>query len=96
MDHYEHRSWPAWHRHMIYVFLGLHFLLRIRIKFKKNPALTLPQAQRLVAAALPLRTLTVKGAIEIVKYHMLRNYVAYVSHRKKAIAKAQSLKIKTL
>lgn len=37
MDHYEHRSWPAWHRHMIYVFLGLHFLLRIRIKFKKNP-----------------------------------------------------------
>lgn len=36
MDHYEHRSWPAWHRHMIYVFLGLHFLLRLRIKFKKN------------------------------------------------------------
>jgi SRSO17 transposase len=36
MDQYEHRSWPAWHRHMIYVFLGLHFLLRLRIKFKKN------------------------------------------------------------
>jgi SRSO17 transposase len=36
MDHYEHRSWPAWHRHMIYVFLGLHFLLRLRMKFKKN------------------------------------------------------------
>lgn len=36
MDHYEHRSWPAWHRHMIYVFLGLHFLLRLRIKLKKN------------------------------------------------------------
>jgi len=37
MDHYEHRSWPAWHRHMIYVFLALHFLLRLRIKFKKKP-----------------------------------------------------------
>lgn len=36
MDHYEHRSWPAWHRHMIYVFLGLHFLLRLRKKLKKN------------------------------------------------------------
>jgi SRSO17 transposase len=36
MDYYEHRSWPAWHRHMIYVFLALHFLLRTRLKFKKN------------------------------------------------------------
>ncbi len=36
MDHYEHRSWPGWHRHMIYVFLGLHFMLRLRIQFKKN------------------------------------------------------------
>jgi SRSO17 transposase len=36
MDYYEHRSWPAWHRHMTYVFLALHFLLRLRLKFKKN------------------------------------------------------------
>jgi SRSO17 transposase len=36
MDNYEHRSWPAWHRHMIYVFLALHFLLRMRLKLKKN------------------------------------------------------------
>lgn len=36
MDHYEHRSWPAWHRHMTYVFLSLHFLLRMRLLFKKN------------------------------------------------------------
>jgi SRSO17 transposase len=38
MDHYEHRSWPAWHRHMIYVFLALHFLTRLRIRFKKKPS----------------------------------------------------------
>jgi SRSO17 transposase len=37
MDCYEHRSWPAWHRHMIYVFLALHFILRMRLRFKKNP-----------------------------------------------------------
>lgn len=36
MGQYEHRSWPAWHRHMIYVFLALHFLLRLRLRFKKN------------------------------------------------------------
>jgi SRSO17 transposase len=36
MDQYEHRSWPAWHRHMTYVFLALHFLLRLRIRFKKT------------------------------------------------------------
>lgn len=42
MDHYEHRSWPAWHRHRLYVFLALHFLLRLRIRFKKNAGLDAP------------------------------------------------------
>lgn len=36
MDHYEHRSWPAWHRHMIYVMLAQHFLFRLRKIFKKK------------------------------------------------------------
>jgi SRSO17 transposase len=36
MDWYEHRSWPAWHRHMAYVFLSLHFMLRMRLHFKKK------------------------------------------------------------
>lgn len=37
MDHYEHRSWPGWHRHMVFVFLAQLFLLRLRDKFKKKP-----------------------------------------------------------
>ncbi len=36
MGHYEHRSWPAWHRHMIYVFLAQHLVLRLRLRWKKN------------------------------------------------------------
>jgi SRSO17 transposase len=36
MDHYEHRSWDAWHRHMTFVFLAQLFLLRIRHRFKKK------------------------------------------------------------
>ena len=37
MDHYEHRSWEAWHRHMTFVFIAQLFLLRVRQKFKKKP-----------------------------------------------------------
>ena len=36
MDKYEHRSWSVSHRHMTYVFLALHFMLRMRLRFKKN------------------------------------------------------------
>jgi len=54
----------------------------------------LPQAQRIVAAALPLRTLTPKGALQIVEYHTRRNHVAYVSHRKKTLANAKLFKKK--
>jgi SRSO17 transposase len=36
LDHYEHRSWPAWHRHMRLVFLAQLFLIRLQIKFKKK------------------------------------------------------------
>ena len=36
MDHYEHRSWPGWHRHMTYVILAQLFLLRLRLQSKKN------------------------------------------------------------
>ena len=37
MDHYEHRSWAAWHRHMRLVFLAQLFLVRLRLKYKKSP-----------------------------------------------------------
>ena len=37
LDHYEHRSWPAWHRHMRLVFLAHLFLLGLRLKYKKSP-----------------------------------------------------------
>lgn len=36
MDHYETRSWVAWHRHMLFVFMAQLFLLEVRTMFKKN------------------------------------------------------------
>jgi hypothetical protein len=60
---------------------------------KKTPALTLPQAHRLIVAVLPLRSLTLQGAIEIVRYHTRRNDIAYKSHRKKRLAMARAIKI---
>lgn len=36
LDHYEHRSWTAWHRHTRLVFLAQLFLVRLRLKYKKN------------------------------------------------------------
>jgi len=37
LDHYEHRSWTAWHRHMRLVFLAHLFLVRLRRRYKKSP-----------------------------------------------------------
>ena len=36
MDHYEHRSWNGWHRHMLHVFIAHAFLQKIRLKFQKK------------------------------------------------------------
>ncbi|MGQ9533512.1 MAG: IS701 family transposase [Desulfotomaculales bacterium] len=39
MDHYELRSWRGWHRHMLYVFLAMLFLLEVRLAAAKKGAL---------------------------------------------------------
>ena len=52
MGNYEHRSWPAWHRHMAFVFLGLHFLLRMRLRYKKNSFADLTNGLSLIGNSL--------------------------------------------
>jgi len=36
MDHYETRTWRGWYHHMAQTFMAHHFLMRLRVKFKKN------------------------------------------------------------
>jgi SRSO17 transposase len=83
MDHYEHRSWKSWHRHMLYVFLALLFLLRVRLALKKTPTLKLPQVQRLLIATFKHRRLDRSQAAMILKYYTYRNHRAYLAHRKR-------------
>lgn len=52
--------------------------------------MTAAQAKRIIAAALPLKSLTIRGAIEIIVYHIKRNDIAYRSHRKRAIDEARA------
>jgi hypothetical protein len=47
----------------------------------------MPQAKRLITAALTGRKSMVRKAIRDVDYHMRRNYIAYLSHRKKTLTK---------
>jgi hypothetical protein len=48
--------------------------------------LTCAQARRLVVAALIMSCLPRCTALELVAYHLRRNYVAYRSHRKRTLA----------
>jgi hypothetical protein len=54
--------------------------------------LTLPQVRKLLAAVLSLRSLSLKGTMEIIEYHLQRHLNAYKSHRKKKLLLAQKLK----
>jgi hypothetical protein len=56
-----------------------------RVWSKKN-IITLPQAKRLLLAALAEETLTIKKAIEIANYHLRRNEIARLSCRKRKLA----------
>ncbi len=91
LDHYEHRTWTAWHRHMRLVFLAQLFLVELRLGLKKKaPALTLPQARALLEWSLPYRRREVEYVIKWVRYHQRRNYRAYLSHRKHRHKQLQS------
>jgi len=48
-------------------------------------------AKKLVQVVLSIRSITRKGALDIVKYHLKRNHTAYQSHRKRQIAVAKKL-----
>ena len=37
MDHYESRSWDAWHRHILLTLIAHLFIIKLRIEFSRKP-----------------------------------------------------------
>ena len=84
LDQYEARSWNAWYRHILLVFIAHLFLTILRLNHKKkDPILTLSQAKILVVAYLSsAHPWGIWDSINLVDYHMKRNENAYYYHRK--------------
>ncbi|VTR70429.1 hypothetical protein DESC_800043 [Desulfosarcina cetonica] len=55
--------------------------------------LTVPLVRKILSLILPLRSLSVEGMKEIIQYHLRRNFIAYISHRKKRVRLAKSYNI---
>lgn len=85
MDHDETRTWRGWHHHMTQTFLAHHFLVWMRLKFKKTPAMTTAQARGLLAEVLRRERISVSEAIESMRYYQQRDWAAYRFHRRRTL-----------
>ena len=68
---------------MLHSFLAHLFLMRLRLLFQKNPALTTAQARQLVAHAIQDEATGLLDLSAILHYHQARNHAAYRSHTKR-------------
>jgi len=91
IDYYEHRSWPAWHRHMTFVFIAQLFLLRLRSTLAKSASINTATGLPAIESRLPIKPFDKELAIRIIKYHQVRNCIAYKSHKKTKEAELQNL-----
>jgi len=85
LDHYEVRSWLGWHHHVLQSFIAHLFFIRLRLMFKKSPALTTAQARQLIACAIAQHSDALQDLGALIHYRQRRNHAAYCSHRKRTL-----------
>jgi hypothetical protein len=73
---------------LCHVGAALSFSTQTKAKKKR---LSLAMAKKLVQVVFSISSFTWKGAINIIKYHLKRNEIAYESHRKRKMARAKEL-----
>jgi len=86
MDHYESRSWNAWHMHMLLVQIAHLFAVMLRQQFIKpesTPVLTMPMVKKLIGVGLTSNVSLIRQVLKQIEYYLKRNAIAYYSHRKK-------------
>jgi SRSO17 transposase len=85
MAHYETRSYPGWHRHMLFVMIAHGFVTKIRNFFSKREIhLTMPMVRRFIAPQISMLT-GLENIGKTIFYYLQRNYASYQSHKKKKI-----------
>ena len=72
--------------------VGTALSFSTQTKAKKN-CLSLAMAKKLVQVVLSISSFTWKGTINMIKYHLKRNDIAYKSHRKRNMALAEKLNV---
>jgi len=83
MAHYETRSYPGWHRHMLFVMIAHGFVTKIRNSLsEKEIHLTMPMVRKFIASQIPMLT-SLEDIGRTILYNLKRNYASYKSYRKK-------------
>jgi SRSO17 transposase len=88
MDHCECRSWNAYHRHIILVFVAYLFLLTLRFEFTKKKRgdviLTLSQARMMMKICFDmLNPVDCGKRMKIIDYYIRRAFSSYESHKRR-------------
>jgi len=85
MAHYETRSYPGWHRHMLFVMIAHLFVTKIRNSLSEREIhLTMPMVRKFIASQIPMFT-SWEDMVRIIYYQLRRNSASYHSHRKKKL-----------
>ena len=82
MAHYEVRTYPGWHHHMLTTMLAHFFLWHLKLRLgKKAPALTVSQLRTILEGVIPLRRYMIDDVLAFIAWVQQRNHQAYRVHR---------------